>query len=78
MEVFAGAELMQRINLLSLSITANAPRVRKENPRQVPHWQVPVSVTVNFLHLFTFSFVAKSVSDTRKGCGHLLLTYCGV
>ena len=78
LEIFAEAELKQRLNPLSLGITANPHRVRRENPRRVPHQHVPVSVTVNVLHLFIFSFVAESVSDVRKGCGHLHLTRCGV
>lgn len=78
LEIFAEAYLKQRLNLLSLGITANPCRVRRENPRCVPYQQVPVSVTVNLLHFFIFSFAAESVSGVRKSCGHLYLTRCGV
>ena len=78
LEICAEAEPKQRLNPLSEGITANFRRVRRENPRRVPRWQIPVSVTVNLLHVFICPFIAESVSEVREGGGHLHLTRCGV
>ncbi|OPJ90343.1 hypothetical protein AV530_009077 [Patagioenas fasciata monilis] len=67
MEIFAGAELKQRINLLSLSITANPSRCQRYKKRLRP---LPP-------HILWGMIIEADGSDPRRGASEAVAAVLG-